>query len=85
MLDGTMSSHGQSPTSTGSEHEAFTAWSRERGVTISAVLAARIPGRGLGIVAERRIEVNQPRYALQQAEYETRPARSSSMCLPLHC
>lgn len=39
------------------EHEVFTVWAKERGVTVNAVRPARIRGRGLGIVATRRIKV----------------------------
>lgn len=41
----------------GEEHEVFTVWAKERGVTVNAVRPARIRGRGLGIVATRRIKV----------------------------
>lgn len=41
----------------GEKHEVFTVWAKERGVTVNAVRPARIRGRGLGIVAARRIKV----------------------------
>ena len=55
----TMSSDSDSAKSPGPQYEAFTAWSGERGVTINGVQAAKISGHGLGIVAQRRIEVHQ--------------------------
>ena len=54
-----MSSDSGSVKFAGSQLEAFTEWSRERGVTINGVQAAKISGRGLGIVAQRHIEVHQ--------------------------
>ena len=41
----------------GEEHDVFTAWAKERGVKINAVRPAKIPGRGLGIVATCKIKV----------------------------
>lgn len=41
----------------GAQHEAFTKWVKAEGVRIDGVRPAKISGRGLGIVAERRIEV----------------------------
>lgn len=41
----------------GEQHEVFTTWAKERGVKINAVGPARICGRGLGIVATRKIKV----------------------------
>ena len=43
--------------SAGEKHDVFTVWAQERGVKINAVGAARIRGRGLGIVAKRKIQV----------------------------
>lgn len=37
--------------------QAFTAWSAARGVKTNGVAAHRFPGRGLGIIAERKIKV----------------------------
>lgn len=64
--------------------DAFTTWSRERGVRIDGVTAAESPGRGRGIVAQRRIEVSYRPSALyisrlQHAESGIRPAKRSSM------
>lgn len=39
------------------QHGIFTAWVKERGVKVNAVGPARINGRGLGIVATRKITV----------------------------
>lgn len=41
----------------GSQHDQFTAWAKEQGVKINGVGPAKISGRGLGIIAQRRIEV----------------------------
>ncbi|KAF1991184.1 SET domain-containing protein [Aulographum hederae CBS 113979] len=38
------------------EHEAFTAWSEEHGVEINGIAPAKLPGRGLGMVAQRPIK-----------------------------
>ncbi len=43
----------------GVRHEQFTAWAKKQGVKISGVAPFEIPGRGLGIVAQRRIEVTK--------------------------
>ena len=42
----------------GPEHEQLTRWARSQGVKINGVGPAKIPGSGLGIVAQRRIEVS---------------------------
>jgi hypothetical protein len=39
--------------------EKFTQWSEARGVKRNGVAAHRFAGRGMGIVAERRIEVRR--------------------------
>ena len=41
----------------GHEHKLFVSWAKEQGVRISGVRPVKIQGRGLGIVADRRIEV----------------------------
>ena len=41
----------------GAQHEAFTTWAKAQGVKINGVEPGKISGRGLGIVARRRIEV----------------------------
>lgn len=43
----------------GPQHEALTHWSKDRGVEIKKVSPARIPGRGLGVIAQRRIEAGE--------------------------
>ncbi|SLM38471.1 SET domain [Lasallia pustulata] len=43
----------------GKKHEVFTAWAKEQGVKINAVGPARIRGRGLGIVATRKIQAGE--------------------------
>ncbi|KAK3172786.1 hypothetical protein OEA41_006111 [Lepraria neglecta] len=53
----------------GPQHDQFTAWAKKKGVKINGVGPARISGRGLGIIAQRRIEageelVNVPASAL---------------------
>ena len=42
----------------GPEHEQLTIWARSQGVRINGVGPAKISGSGLGIVAQRRIEVS---------------------------
>ena len=39
-------------------HEQFVEWAKNSGVEINGVGPAKILGRGLGIVAERAIEVH---------------------------
>ena len=48
----------------GPEHEHFITWAKNQGVKISGVGPAKIPGRGLGIIAQRRIEVSGPQAQL---------------------
>ena len=38
-------------------HIKFTEWAVTYGVTINGVAAHRFPGRGLGIIAEKNLEV----------------------------
>lgn len=54
----------------GTRHDEFTAWAKEQGVQINGVGPANIVGHGLGIVAQRRIEVVNPCYSIkgQQAQ-----------------
>ena len=42
----------------GPEHEQFTTWAKKEGVRINGVEPAKIFGSGLGIIAQRRIEVS---------------------------
>lgn len=42
----------------GPEHEQFTTWAKNQGVRINGVGPAKISGSGLGIIAQRRIEVS---------------------------
>ena len=46
--------------SPGAHHESFTAWAKQQGVQVNGVGPAGISGHGLGIVAQRRIEVTNP-------------------------
>lgn len=41
----------------GAQHEEFKTWAKARGVRTNGVEPAKFIGRGLGIVARRRIEV----------------------------
>ncbi len=41
----------------GHEHELFTLWAKERGVQIFGVGPAKIEGCGIGMVAQRKIQV----------------------------
>lgn len=54
----------------GEDHEAFTEWAMERGVEALGVAPARFPGRGLGMIATRKIKVGtlnprQPRHHMK--------------------
>lgn len=72
--------------SPGSQHENFTVWAKEQGVKIHGVTPARTANRGLGIVAQRRIEVTKFHYRdlYALAEHYARLGRNSSLCpLPL--
>ena len=42
----------------GPEHEQLTRWAMSQGVRINGVGPGKISGSGLGIVAQRRIEVS---------------------------
>ena len=44
----------------GTHHDEFIAWARQQGVQVNGVGPANIVGHGLGIVAQRRIEVTNP-------------------------
>jgi len=39
------------------KHEAFTRWAVERGVKINGIKPYRFEGKGLGIIAEKRLVV----------------------------
>lgn len=41
------------------QHEEFTAWAVERGVEINGISAHKWDGRGVGIKADRDIEVSE--------------------------
>ncbi|RAL10564.1 uncharacterized protein BO97DRAFT_393889 [Aspergillus homomorphus CBS 101889] len=43
----------------GEQHEAFTEWALSQGVIANGVSPARFPGRGLGMIATRRIEKDE--------------------------
>jgi hypothetical protein len=38
-------------------HKEYTEWAVARGVKPNGIAAHRIPGRGLGIIAEKKLEV----------------------------
>ncbi|GLA33708.1 hypothetical protein AnigIFM63309_000542 [Aspergillus niger] len=40
----------------GEQHELFTEWAKTQGIVINGVSPARFPGRGLGMIATRKIE-----------------------------
>lgn len=46
-------------TSPGPQHERFIQWAREQNIRINGVGPAQVSGRGLGIIAQRRIEVDE--------------------------
>ena len=66
----------------GEQHDVFTVWAQERGVKINAVGPARIRGRGLGIVAKRKIQVHTDTrgYAHCKTKTRFRLVKSLSMC-----
>lgn len=45
--------------SPGPHHERFIEWAREQKIKINGVGPAQASGRGLGIIAQRRIEVDE--------------------------
>ena len=66
----------------GAQHAEFTAWAKQQGVQINGVGPAKISGHGLGIVAQRRIEVTKqwPSIEDQQAECSGRLAKCFATC-----
>lgn len=44
----------------GEDHEAFTKWAFTQGIIANGVTPARFPGRGLGMIATRKIKVGRP-------------------------
>ena len=49
----------------GSRHEEFTEWAKQQGIQVNGVGPASISGYGLGIVAQRRIEVRKQKSPVQ--------------------
>ncbi|MCJ1427429.1 hypothetical protein MMC29_005332 [Sticta canariensis] len=49
----------ENSTSPGPQHERFTEWAREQKIKINGVGPAQASGRGLGIIAQRRIEAGE--------------------------
>ncbi|KAG5292425.1 SET domain-containing protein [Histoplasma ohiense] len=47
------------PSSAGPEHEKFTEWAISQGVEINGVAPAQFPGQGVGIAAQRNIDVGE--------------------------
>lgn len=47
-----------SPSSAGPEHEKFTEWAISQGVEINGVAPVQFPGQGVGIAAQRNIDVS---------------------------
>lgn len=43
----------------GSEHHEFLQWAASEGIVVQGVAPAKFPGRGLGMVATRTIQVSQ--------------------------
>ncbi|KAL4953216.1 hypothetical protein BDW69DRAFT_8518 [Aspergillus filifer] len=43
----------------GEQHEQFTEWAVSNGILVKGVGPARLPGRGLGMIAMRRIQENE--------------------------
>ncbi|KAB8277758.1 hypothetical protein BDV30DRAFT_204942 [Aspergillus minisclerotigenes] len=44
--------------SPGKEHVAFTKWAISKGIEINGIAPARFPGRRLGMIATKTIEVS---------------------------
>ena len=49
----------------GAHHEEFTKWAKQQGIQVNGIEPASIPGHGLGIVAQRRIEVTKQKSLVQ--------------------
>ena len=66
----------------GAHHENFTAWAKQQGVQVNGVGPASISGHGLGIVAQRRIEVTKQWSSIenQQAECGGRLVKCFATC-----
>lgn len=46
-------------TGPGAQHDEFMVWAQQQGVQVNGVGPANILGYGLGIIAQRRIEVRK--------------------------
>ena len=68
-----------------SQDAVFMAWSKGRGIRIDSIRSAQIPGRGRGIVAQRRIEVFSSPCGEKQAEFGIRRVRRLYMYLLRLC
>jgi hypothetical protein len=53
-----MAADEQFSSSTEQKHTHFVKWAKERGVAINGVKPARIPHKGMGVVATRPLMVN---------------------------
>ena len=67
------------------QDDVFMAWSKGRGIRIDGIKSAQIPGRGRGIVAQRRIEVFSSSYGEKRAESGNRRVRRLYMYLLRLC
>lgn len=43
----------------GPQHERFTEWAQKQKIRINGIGPAKVSGRGLGITAQRKIEVDE--------------------------
>lgn len=66
----------------GANHEAFTEWALSQGVMTDAVTPARFPGRGLGMMATRKIKVgrSKPIETANNADQESLCIERRSCC-----
>ena len=64
------------------QYEEFTAWVKQQGVKVNGVMPAKLPERGIGIVAQRHIEVSGTyrQYMFAPAERTFRSVRNSFVC-----
>ena len=46
------------------KHTLFTKWARDQGAQLNGIKPAQIPGKGLGVLATRNIEVNEPQHGI---------------------
>lgn len=58
----------------GEEHELFTQWAISQGIIVNGVGPAKFPGRGLGMIAMRSIQVRDRMSRICEVFHILRPA-----------